>query len=229
MNTAFGIYLFPESTGLTGNFLTLWQLLCVVKILTVIRVTLTSQLPFCCTQGYFFSRWHFYVRGQGFREPYTFQKLSILALCYCAAVLCRRRAVPTRQAALSVRAQSCTCGGPKAQQSELCRKRYYLVLNLLYLGGKRQAFGQVSLSSDSVSEAQRKVERSGSGLSGAVKRIIWAQRFLTTAGRKRTAYGRERGVAMEHHSLPWVFLSCCSELSRSPLYYSPPGTEKHTR
>ena len=59
---------------------------------------------------------------------------------------------------------------------------------LLYLGKKRQASGRVSLTSESVFKAKRKVERSSSGLTGAVNQIIWAQQFFTTAERKHTAY-----------------------------------------
>lgn len=59
---------------------------------------------------------------------------------------------------------------------------------LLYLGKNRQASGHVSLTSESVFKAKRKVERNGSGLTGAVNQIIWAQQFLTAAGRKHIAY-----------------------------------------
>lgn len=107
---------------------------------------------------------------------------------------------------------------------------------LLYLGKKRQASGHVSLTSESVFKAKRKVERSGSGLTGAVNQIIWAQQFLSTAGRKHTAYwdgeytGRVREV-LRWSTIPYpqVFHAYCFELSRSPLYYSPPGTEKHAQ
>lgn len=192
MNTAFWIHLILESKGLTGNFLTFLQLLCVVKIPTV---TLTSQLPLCCTQEYFFSGYHFCDWEQGFRELYTFEKLSILAPCYCAAVLYRWHVVPIRQVMLSVLEPSCTCDGLKAPQSEWEnssqneKERYCPVLNLCYTWGKkRQASGHASLSSESVFKAKRKVGRSGSGLTGAVNEIIWAQQFLTTVGRKHSAY-----------------------------------------
>lgn len=108
------------------------------------------------------------------------------------------------------------------------------VLNLSYTCGEknRQGSGHKSLTSQSVFKAKRKVERSDSGLTGAVTQFIWAQRLLTTIGGSITACqegeNTEGGSCWGGVLYPF-FLSNCLWLSRSPLHCSPPGTRKYAK